>query len=374
MSCNTDPTDCDAWSSRADHDPPRFNADPDIAGVGVVLAFIATASLTLIVALFQLVLDPPWKKRSPVNFIDRCIARVCSRYLRLDLSRSWFTKSGDQAEEQAVKKRWGTIAQRLLVNLSDQQLVLSVAMIIAALALQSEISVYHYTIVNDLLWFSMDVNTQSMVSSRYWMRGNPRSRNWRFALMSATPAFIVLSQVRGARLDWVDGYPYDLRCLLEDPGPGPENAAPWWFSINIIFILFRYTITYIKMFNAAESLTINRLYTRPRQWFEQNTGALGRFKGVYKILHLVKVSFFVIIFGPMVSIALFADSDCILLAQNLSWFNYGLMLLVKDRNRAAGRYQSGDESQFGFGQIVPLVLLATTPFTLGEVIYGRTCY
>lgn len=57
--------------------------------------------------------------------------------------------------------------------------------------------------------------------------------------------------------------------------------------------------------------------------------------------------------------ALFADFDCIL-AQNLSWFGYGLSMLRQQRRIAFGKFDGDDETSLSFGQNMPLVPVQLT--------------
>ena len=353
---------------------------------------MTSAALTLIVALLHMILDPPWKKRSPRNIIDFYIAWLLSDVLRLDrlifwiwnhllfplrFLVSWISWSifSSHKEKKALRQhtsrqQWANVLQKVLLTLSDQQLITGLAMIIAIIALHSTISVYHFTIISDLVWFSMTVHTQSMISLMYYLREAPVARNWRAILTHTIPVFLILAQIRTARFDWANSWPYDFYCVLNDlPGQTGDDLA-YWVPVNITWILYRYVLMIFHLFEGAQELATKYLFRRPWATITDCWRRARQSSGFTKLLLFLVSLVLTAILGSLVLLTIVSDSACLLLALNYAWFGWGSYWIVMDRHNDTDLFIQ-DEAEMGFGQIVALVLLSTTVFTFGEAFHGN---
>lgn len=77
--------------------------------------------------------------------------------------------------------------------------------------------------------------------------------------------------------------------LLNDVPPASASLIPWWFSFNISFVIFRYSLTSIQMFGPTEAFAIDHLYMRPRMWFKKHGKSLSSSHGSRKVWLLVKM-------------------------------------------------------------------------------------
>lgn len=373
----------------------------------MVAAFVTSAGLTLLVALLHLVLDRPWEKSARPNYIDTNIARLCgsiswiwtdvlrigpclSQIWNLVLSPMlspllsavrwvfiWVTWSIFSAHKQKnstgrSNKQWALILEKVLLSLSDQQLIAGFAMIIAALALHCSISVYHFTIVSDLVWFSSNVHLQSMVSLMYYMRKRPVERNWRVILMVCMAVMLATLQVFSAHKDWSNSWAYNFQCLLDDLVGHVGGQPAMWMGINLAFIVENYTATVACLFESEYGWATLWLFERPRKYLSRRWKATEQSRGqskVYKFILMLPVATF---FGLVIAIAVLLDSGCVALLENLFWFAYGLYWIICDRNSVSPEdFEEPEEGKWGFGQIIPLVMLSTILFTLGEAYYGN---
>jgi hypothetical protein len=72
--------------------------------------------------------------------------------------------------------KWSEILDRLIFNLSDQQLPTSIAILVTAFIRSCEISNYHLNIVCDLAWFSAIMHLLSVIVLRvYWTRQSKKT-------------------------------------------------------------------------------------------------------------------------------------------------------------------------------------------------------
>src|SRR5882757_4158817 len=132
--------------------------------IKVISAFIASAGLTLVPTILCLLLNRTNGKRkrdgtiSPepqtLNFIDRWFRKhVCEKLRKRMESREW------------DPDLYADCAKSLVETLSDQQLVTGVAVLVAAIKglRDRSMSVYHFTIVTDLAWFSSNTHLFSLL-------------------------------------------------------------------------------------------------------------------------------------------------------------------------------------------------------------------
>ncbi len=81
------------------------------------------------------------------------------------------------------KKFWGTVIERVILNLSDQQLLTGIAILVLGLIKHCTVSVYHFTVISDLAWFSSYVHMTSLILLQDYLRDRPQLPNWRVSLM-----------------------------------------------------------------------------------------------------------------------------------------------------------------------------------------------
>lgn len=90
---------------------------------------------------------------------------------------------------------WVPVIKKLALNLSDQQLLTGLAVLIANFWTHCSISVYHFALVNDLAWFSATVHLTTLNILQDYFIDKPVLRNWRVALMLAMALLLVASTV-----------------------------------------------------------------------------------------------------------------------------------------------------------------------------------
>lgn len=85
-----------------------------------------------------------------------------------------FTWTGDANAE--------VVMERMVLLLSDYQLLFGTAMLVAGLWKHCSISVYHFTIVIQLSWFS-NTHMTSLSVLKCYLQERPTLRNWRVCIM-----------------------------------------------------------------------------------------------------------------------------------------------------------------------------------------------
>ncbi|KAL8941121.1 MAG: hypothetical protein Q9211_001955 [Gyalolechia sp. 1 TL-2023] len=192
-------TNCTLWVE--DSDDSLVPADPDIAGIGIVIAFIATSFVTIAVAYGGLFLHIiPWPGN---NAIDTWVSTKLQRVPWLQLS-----------EER--RNIWQPIIESLVMALSDQQLLVGISILIAGFASHCSISVYHFTIVIDLAWFSSNTNLTTLVVLEVYLAQRPSIQIWRVCLMLVILTGIIVATVLQGHNRWYTSYNSPAHCLFTD--------------------------------------------------------------------------------------------------------------------------------------------------------------
>ena len=241
----------------------------------MIAAFVTTAAVTLLAALAHLVLDQAWRRKTPSNVIDVRIAWLFGSVLHIDSGIVWIWNTlllpiryvvgwfawsvfsahiPKDALESASRGKWVAILETVLLNLSDQQLIVGIAMVVAGAALHCTISVYHFTIMTDLLWFTANVHLLSIISIRQYMRQNPVARNWRILMMLCLALSLAIFQFLVAHDEWNTSWPYNFQCLLNDLSGHIKGEGLMWMLINDFLIILLYGVALIQTFEGIECL------------------------------------------------------------------------------------------------------------------------
>ncbi|KAK3396562.1 hypothetical protein B0T20DRAFT_442588 [Sordaria brevicollis] len=122
---------------------PRLQGDPDIAGVGVITAFMVSVSVTALLAIVFPILSPALPRPSTTHRSDNDV------WLENILSRPIIRRLGKRRA-----KRWAMICYNLVFNLGDQQLTTAIALLVATLKkvhIDQTLSIYHLKLVTNLV-------------------------------------------------------------------------------------------------------------------------------------------------------------------------------------------------------------------------------
>ncbi|SLM40055.1 hypothetical protein LPUS_10746 [Lasallia pustulata] len=357
--CGKSAPNCTLWALGIDHSP--YQADPDIAGSGVVAAFIASAAVTLLVShtglLFNMI--ESWND----NAIDDWTARKIQRtgLLRISDKRKDF---------------WRPVMEKVVLSLSDQQLIAGLAILTAGFLKHCSISVYHFAIVTDLAWFSSNVHLTTLNVLTRYHRARPTMRNWRVCLMVVTLVMMLAATVLQGHWAWYDSYNCDAQCLFDDLLGNVSGSPAFWMELNIFLLVFGYGGSFIYLYEPLWTKFEMFFWTVPvkrtrsgivalhqKRMDLRASGSMVAFPawfvlGSAEILLAMIMVFYVIV-------AALLGSTVFSLYVDILWFAYGLYGIITDRASASSD-MAGNENEMGFGQIVAILLLASTILTCRE--------
>ncbi|KAI0423750.1 hypothetical protein F5Y09DRAFT_354644 [Xylaria sp. FL1042] len=329
---------------------PSLQSNADIAGIGVVIAFVVSASLTLILTVMCLLLS----RRS-----DTDILNPIDRFARRNLCRpvqEWIGKERS--------KKLSYVLYDMVVCLSDQQLVTGIALLVAAIKLlnDSTIVVYHFSIAMDLIWFSSNTHLLSLIVVRSFkksMKPNHLNENrtqtkksmkryplvYRVTLMSILALMLLYACWIEGYVGWGgDSFNCPAKCTIPYE-KGGENLQ--WAIANITFIILDYSVTFALLSTSLRGYWLDHL--RPRLLRDRSASG----KPSRKVNHLAKKTFAVFLY--------FFVSETFEVLFQIIWHILGYISLFSDRNLGhslMSQQQIEEEDSLGFGQLVPIVLLA----------------
>jgi hypothetical protein len=252
--------------------------------------------------------------------------------------------------------------------MSDQQLVTGTALLIVAfyqLPMENgHITVYHFSIVSDLAWFSSSVHLTACFMLSDYLIKQPALKFWRAIWMLILGGFLLAAVIISSHQDWYDRFSCPADCLKQTLKGNIVDTNKSWLIAYVLFIVYGYTAALVPLFAPTKRLwkafhkAIKVLYKKlepgssnPWQYWlrglHTELGWLARF--VYEVF---SSNFLSIIFG-------------------IVWFLLGVENLLIDREYGAALLKSAgrDENAWGFGQVVPLLLVALPLFLAGEVVF-----
>ncbi|MCJ1377939.1 hypothetical protein MMC17_001035 [Xylographa soralifera] len=150
---------------------PNFTleVDPDVAGYGVLAAFIATAFATLVTIYIGYITDS--LESAEPNVIDAEAVALSRRILRLPA----LPVELDPRAKKAKELRSEGLLQFIL-TFSDQQLVTGLALLIATFAKRCTITGNDFQIATALAWFSSMTHLATLSVLRLYFLRRPRVR------------------------------------------------------------------------------------------------------------------------------------------------------------------------------------------------------
>lgn len=322
--------------------------DPDISGIGVIMAFVTSAYITFTVITAAYIggyVDGPL-----LNEIDRKIFHIRPYHQGYDSSRAY------------------KCIRHVVVVLSDQQIVTGIAIMAAGFrGLQSkDISVYHFQIVLYLAWMSSSVHLSAVTLLGSFLRERRGILIWRFFGMIVLMVMLIVGLVPTISNDWgifhwtgmLDdrtGWAIPAHCFwgeLWGDGVGPD--APLGFVILALSYLCKMgalfdttSSGYRRLFrNPLEKSILNGIkYPAMRYARDRNSWA---WLCIYRLVLGLGL--------PSLATIEVASSFAASLWLSLTSLIYGTMQIFVPREQMLPMTGSS-ESSWGFGQLVPLILL-----------------
>lgn len=412
-----------------------IESDIDVAGIGVLISFGATAVITFITIVLGYLTDS--LPESTLTELDRAckydpasyrlgamLSLICVVIAQLQrrprenagasgtlLQHAKATITGFVFPEVAIHNQKPDTAEkrkrdrarrskgleRFILALSDQQLVTGLAILIAGYTDRCSRSIYHFRIISALGWFSSTTHLSTVAVLRAYLIDNPRVRNWRAVAMVAIFGLLVVSQ---AGTFSIQDSSLPVQCVYNSFAPYGLNPIT---TIALAWVIFFLCVIYTNR--------IRRLYTLDPDWGVQGwilevvTRPLIRKNNVHNLEKIVVTSSTLTraeqgttyrklqqrrrwwrycnswvkhrstISRRMLAFWFLSQemrrSFLSEILTTLFGVGYGFLQLFATRNLVPKAGLSGDQNTISFGQLVPLLLIALPLLGAGEIYYGE---
>ena len=328
------------------------------------MAFTLTAALTLLASIvavyFDLIEDPlSQQERSVVDILFR-------RFIALEL-------------DPPRRKFWSKVVERLILGFSDQQLVTGTAILLAAFirlpTSNGQIRAYHFSVVTDLAWFSANTHLVTLFVLRDYFSTHIALRLWRTIGMLVMITLLVVASILSTNKYWygnpdgfVDGHSIDFSgfncptiCLIGDLKTNIGGSPLKWMIVDVVLLLWGYSVALARLYR-PRSKRWKRIQRTAQDYYhsvisqrlEIGAGCSSWFGTIFQgIYDLMRSSVFITIF-------------------NSAWFGLGVLSMFADRSDGHRLLdQGGSEDNWGFGQIMALLLMLLPCFAALEIFYGN---
>ena len=299
-----------------------------------------------------------------------------------------------------LRKRRQESLERFVLSLGDQQLVTGLAVLIAGYSQMTSMSAYHFNMVASLAWFSSATHLATLAVLKNYFRAYTAVRNWRVAFMVVLLLMLVVAQIPG----WAD----------------KDNSVPvicYYQALDKRDILTVFTAIGFLLITYTEGIA--RLYTRDIDWNlpddciermvkllspffftgryhrpsylnktqqsefpgdksssgsiaiirkEREKGRFHRFESNMKSSHrlIKRYALATVFMGRELAFSFF-----ITMALLITDLTYGFVQVFEYRAATPRGGIEGNQNEFSFGQLVPLLLLLLPIFTMGEIHSGK---
>ncbi|KAI1381598.1 hypothetical protein F4677DRAFT_403556 [Hypoxylon crocopeplum] len=369
----TCPADLDCFAS-------KFDADPDIAGIGVIVAFLVSAWTCLFVITIEYFSMRSDEIRVHFTPLDDLLTRAIKQLTRR-LRKPWALQS----------------IQPAVLLVSDQQLITGIAIMSVGYIQHCTIPQYHFYIVYWLGFVSCQVYNASLIALRAYVDKRPEMKLWRAVMMTVLFTMVFLNTFVVDHDDFLTGddeytyYGASTQCVWDNLTGASHYTyfsadlvltlalLVWayldsiWYLYPDVFRCLTWLVNILQLISSGLSRLYDWINTRtlePKQIFAElrqvDTRTQSRVMSIAVVcrilqsglLSVVIRSSFWILFIPTLTILELLRSQIINLWRIYSVVLSATLSLVDTRNGARDEEAiNGDENEWGFGQLLPVLLL-----------------
>ncbi|KAL6857579.1 hypothetical protein ACO1O0_005020 [Amphichorda felina] len=352
----------------ASNEPPPskfIEPDPDIAGIGVLSAFIITGSLVMILAMIKiLIVELPGFRLS--HLVCPQATEIPTRGNRPTFSDAKTYLRGEEAKDdsQSVNEERPSALSDTLFSLGDTQFAMGIAIAVAAIA-KRDITLYHYLVCDEMAWLGLISSTAGLLTSRKLLE-EPGSVKKAVRIILMWALFGLVFWIEVSRNDFI-----------EFAEPVWERGRAWNISnaegvLSLILLILSacsVVIDTVAMFPEL-GLLLYHYVDRYMSWLTrlpQSSPASDLTQSPWVRIALRGVfgkALFMLIWFPfwLLNVALywFLFQPVITQLGNIFFFMWGVQSTFRWREEGR-KYMKADEikkeDDFGFGQVVALTML-----------------
>ncbi|KAK2058239.1 hypothetical protein LY76DRAFT_63889 [Colletotrichum caudatum] len=217
---STCPEDCSAQ-------PCELQANADVAGIGVLIGFLATGWLAVLIVIFRycLAFDPTADPFADSKQGRRHSRRRATKPNALDVKIIGMSKG--LRRRLGHHTYWDMALSRILLQLCDVQLLTGLGILFSSFfSLAGYMSAYHWQIITYLAWFSNLTHAACLTALREYFHHHQMERNCRMILMLVLLAGLVTAIVPTGYFNW--------RSAFQGTAGVPASNARCFFSQDFI--------------------------------------------------------------------------------------------------------------------------------------------
>ncbi|EWZ46186.1 hypothetical protein FOWG_16661 [Fusarium oxysporum f. sp. lycopersici MN25] len=345
--------------------PTEIQAYGDVAGIGVMLAFVITAWIVvfMLIVYYLVAYNPeldPFRKEdeqttcrypNPVDFIVLRFVRHLPGLRNI------------QESHLLQSNRLESALNNCVITLSDIQIFTGISILISGyIALKCGLSSYHWQLIVYLAWLANVTHLATLSFLRNYLMNRPYKRLWRLVFMFCTLILLSVAVGLTGHFEWESGSqkPADFAyCYFGMPLDTKTVAFESMLKM-VLLIAYGFFIRIAKMSRTFErwlrkmGATWRTKSTKRQRGDSRGTPAWNPLtgKGVGR-LKIILVAPLLVAFFTLVNVHL--DLFTSFLAE-VYWVTFALIWGTKRLfyNRKLG---PGEENEWTFGQTLPLVLL-----------------
>lgn len=278
------------------------------------------------------------------------------------------------------------VLERFVLSLSDQQLVTGIAILSAGWIRHTQEKLYHFAMIMDLAWMSSNTHLLTLGVLHDYFVKHREMRYWRLTLMVCNFVMLFVANVYSGTSTWYDDFAYPAQCefdaVNQDPSWIGGEPARYAYS-NAGLLMYGYVRGIVGLFPGIWKPVTSYYkghFLRPLdRYFDSGIRhhskllhldqtlsvrltrlLLGLILVLYEVAYTVVQTVFHIITSSAWSV----------LVMQTFWFAYGNWGVWSDRAYAR-TYMEGDEDKWGFGQLVPLLLIGLPLLSIMDNYYGQ---
>ena len=310
-----------------------------------------------------------------------------------------------------MSKKWNEALQSAVLTLGDSQIVTGVSILVSGyIQLACGLQYYHWVIVVDLAFFSSITHLTTLTCLRSYLQKRPAIRSWRLMCMGVTAVLLATALGSTGYYDVVPEWP--AQCLLAHNSTGPEGPSGGYdilyTAIVLWFLSFSYLSRVVQLFPSTQTTLRNFFRLRPSNGFQKWLPALknratmsssNSSSNFWLLAHWLLFSLYCLskalldLYGSLLwevcpKQTLSPDISS-LTTLKITWLAlasaWGTIAVLNDRSQyiegfdtegldTAERKILSEDNTWGFGQIIPLVLLVLPLVSFFEIAYGKFYY
>ena len=271
----------------------------------------------------------------------------------------------------------GTI-QEIALTLSDQQLITGASILIAGYSRHCIITQYHFYIVFIFGITSLTTHQMAMMICRDKLGGSFFKKFWRTLWIIATLALVLAASLVILNGNYLTHWGLSTQCVWDDLSLSTYSAsakgrlaASWilltWGLLATIRDLWPGLFKDLEPLN-EKLLAIMSLL--PIYYWASKKLSESRRKSLLWLLWWFTSKFALAIFITCYTLVRLYHSTVLDILRDFVLLMISTLLIVVLRSSARSHGLQGSEDSWGFGQILPMLLLALPLFQIGEMLSG----